>query len=423
MKEWNWRDMGQNLLIVLLSISAVVLFTQTQLYSLGLHDRAALSGTAQPVADAAQAAVLTAPVRVAVTGTYGRYGNVTLTTGAEDFTDPLGRRLAEALGSAGDYLPCGREAFLEALEVPSLYYDFLEPLPLSVLALLAGGGEESGREDVSARYLVLAEQAGGSAALYLWDGEDVWMQAATAVSNDSLEQVIGRYELGGAALALDGGEESLEACLAPCSLLLEAIPALPVLSVEDPLTDTDWLLGVLGFNPRTRTRYLESNGTELITDGDRSLRIRPDGTVHYLSGSETTLTVDAAEETPTLREAVLGAGNLLNSVLTPVSGEAAFYLMDVRRGGSVVTLHFGYQVQGVPIQFAGGGYAAEVSLKGNTVSALTLRFRKYAATEESSLLLPLAQVLAVAARQEPGKELAVGYVDSGGSCAAHWLAD
>ena len=133
------RNLVQNLLITLLALSAAVLFTQTQLYNLNLTTSEAPPGPAQSAAPAAE---LAAPVRTAVTGDYGRCGGLTCTTGDPVFADPLGRRLLEALGSARDYAPCSRGDFLRALRGPSLYYDFLEPLPLSVLAGLLGGGED-----------------------------------------------------------------------------------------------------------------------------------------------------------------------------------------------------------------------------------------------------------------------------------------
>ncbi len=74
------------------------------------------------------------------------------------------------------------------------------------------------------------------------------------------------------------------------------------------------------------------------------------------------------------------------------------------------------------MRYADGGCAAEATLSGRSVEALTLRFRQYASTGETALLLPLKQALAVAS-QTPGVELAVGYVDSGTECAPHWLAD
>lgn len=418
----NRRNLVQNVIITLLSLSALLLFTQTQLYSLDLtggYDQAA-SAPSQTVS--AASADLSAPVRVAVTGDFGRYGSVALTTGEDSFNDPLGRRLLEALGSARDYAGCAPEDFLRALDGPSLYYDFLEPLPLSVLAGLLGGGEEvSPREDLTARRLLIALQDSGT-ALYLWDGGETCLRAATAVSADSLSQVIGRYELGGASFAMDGGADSLERELDPCSLLPAEPPVLPAFTAGDPLASTDWLLSALGFHPRSRTRHTESNGTELIMDGDRTLRIRPDNSVYYQSGGEPGLSVEAAGETPTAREAALGAGALLGDLLTPVSGEARPYLQNLRRSGNVTVLRFGYQAGGVPIRFQDGGFAAEVTLTGTAVTALILRFRQYTPAGEPSLLLPLPQALAVAAAS-PGKELSIGYVERGGECRACWLCD
>lgn len=412
------RNLVQNLLITLLALSAAVLFTQTQLYNLNLTTSAAPSGPAQSAAPAAE---LAAPVRTAVTGDYGRCGGLTCTTGDPVFADPLGRRLLEALGSARDYAPCSRGDFLRALRGPSLYYDFLEPLPLSVLAGLLGGGEDvSPREDLSARRLLIVPQEGG-AVLYLWDGGENCFRASTAVSSDSLEQVISRYELGDASFAMDGG--GLERELDPCSLLPAQPPELPSFTLGDPLAGgTDWLLSALGFNPRSRTRHTESSGTELIIDGDRTLRIRPDNTIHYQSGNEPILRVKAAEDLPTAREAALGAGSLLSSLLAPVSGELQPWLQSLRRSGDVTALRFGYQLKGVPVRFQDGGFAAEITLTGSAVTALSLRFRQYNAAEEPSLLLPLPQALAVAAAS-PGKELSIGYVERGGECRAYWLSD
>ncbi len=412
------RNLVQNLLITLLALSAAVLFTQTQLYNLNLTTSEVPPGPAQSAAPAAE---LAAPVRTAVTGDYGRCGGLTCTTGDPVFADPLGRRLLEALGSARDYAPCSRGDFLRALRGPSLYYDFLEPLPLSVLAGLLGGGEDvSPREDLSARRLLIVPQEGG-AVLYLWDGGENCFRASTAVSSDSLEQVISRYELGDASFAMDGG--GLERELDPCSLLPAQPPELPSFTLGDPLAGgTDWLLSALGFNPRSRTRHTESSGTELIIDGDRTLRIRPDNTIHYQSGNEPILRVKAAEDLPTAREAALGAGSLLSSLLAPVSGELQPWLQSLRRSGDVTALRFGYQLKGVPVRFQDGGFAAEITLTGSAVTALSLRFRQYNAAEEPSLLLPLPQALAVAAAS-PGKELSIGYVERGGECRAYWLSD
>jgi len=109
-------------------------------------------------------------------------------------------------------------------------------------------------------------------------------------------------------------------------------------------------------------------------------------------------------------------------LLTPVSGEARLYLRGLRRNGETTVLRFGYQLGGVPVRFQDGGFAAEITLTGAGVTALTVRFRQYNPAGEPSLLLPLAQALAVAAK-DPGKELSVGYVERNGECRACWLSD
>ena len=98
------RDFIQNITITLLTLSAVFLFSQTQFFQLGA---AAGSGYWQhltaPIGssetDTALSDRLLAPVRLAVSGEYGRYGSVSLTTGGEEFT-PVKTLLREVIGSA-----------------------------------------------------------------------------------------------------------------------------------------------------------------------------------------------------------------------------------------------------------------------------------------------------------------------------------
>lgn len=416
MSQEKGRDFIQNIIITVLFLLAVALFAKTQMESLGLDERT-FNPAAPPVDSgaAASAPALSAPVRIAITGAYGRYGSLTLSTASEEFDAHLGRCLSEALGSAQGFMGCTEEEFLTALEGPSVYYDFLEPLPLSILASLAGGGEGA-PEDISARRLVIAGQGDGTAALYLWGSPGSCWRCSTALSAGSVEQAAGQYELGGTHFARDLGLDT-----APCSLFLEELPVLPVLKSEDPLGDTDWLLTALGFNPRTRTRYVDASGTEMIMDGERSLRILASKTVSYQSGGDPALAVQAEDDVPTLQEAALGAGEILNRLTASLSSDAAFYLQSIRQDGEATFLCFGCQVGGIPIRIPGGS-AVEMTLTGCSVTALTLRLRTYSLTEEPSLLLPLRQALAIAASR-PGAELSIAYVDRTNGCPASWIVD
>ena len=119
-KRRHRRDFVQNIVITVLALSAAVLMAQTQLYNLGSAAGARyLSGLlspqeAAPGGQSQQAFQLTAPVRVAVTGAYGRHGDIMMTTADEEFL-LLGNLLGEALGSARSYVPVDQAAFLAAL--------------------------------------------------------------------------------------------------------------------------------------------------------------------------------------------------------------------------------------------------------------------------------------------------------------------
>lgn len=425
MKNWKYRDLVQNISIVLLSLTAVFLFTRTQLYTLGMDAGDSyfqyLTGGSDQTSTAGETALtgLTAPVRTAVTGVYGgRFGSVTLTTTDESF-EPVGGLLREALRSAQDFSPCESREFLKALEGTSVYCDFLEPLPLSVLAGLVGAAVDSG---LTARQVLIVPDGTEGTLLYLWDEGADCRRAVSAVSPEELDSVVGSYELNGASFAMDSPEPDA-AGIAPCSLFPPSIPALPVFTSSTVLPDSSALLAALGFYPRTNSRYTESGGVEVITDGDRTLRISPDGSIRYRSGGDPALTIAAAGETPTVTEAVMGASTLLNALLPAQTGGAGLYLRGVRQGETTATLSFGWQIGGVPIRFTGGGSAGEVTLTGTAVTALSLCFRQYTDTGEMSLLLPLRQALAIAAGQRRGAELSIGYVDDGVTARVGWLSD
>lgn len=390
---------------------------RTQLVSLGSGVLPFLSGGDLPVnaLPAEEEPPLVSPVRVAVSGPFGRYGNITLTTASEEF-EPLRGLLEQALSGVRSYSAGDSQLFLEALGETSVYYDFLNPLPLSILAeILQGASTES----LSPRRLVVAERGEGT-ALYLWDESGGCFWGETALPREVLEETVGRYELGGAFFAFES--QNADAA-APCSLFLETPPELPQLTASVPLADTSLLLTKLGFNPNTQNRYVDGSGAEVVMESGRSLRLRSDGEIVYQSGGDPALSISSAGEIPTRLEAASEVASRLNGLLSASSGEASLYLESVRQVGGATVLKFGYQVNGIPIRFAGGKSAAQVSLTGNSVSSMSLRLRQYTAGGETALLLPLRQALAIAARKE-GAELFVGYADSGdGSACAKWLSE
>jgi len=424
-KKRSRRDFIQNISIAVLTVSAVLLFVQSQVYHLGASSSFSrlFSGpdiqAGTVITPQQEEAALSAPVRIAVASTYGRYGDIAMTTADEDFLS-LRQLLEQALGSAQAMTISSSHAFLSSLSGTSVYYDFLTPLPLSILAELA---QTTLDEDLlSARHLVIAEE-NGAVLLHLWDGGTHYYRSGTALSPEDLSEVVRHYELGNAFFAFEGTEDHARTA-APLSLFLEEPPGLPELSVSSQFPDRSLLLASLHFNPNTQNRYRDSDGTEVISESNnRTLRIRTDGTILYQSDGDSTLFIEAEGTIPSLAEAAAEVSALLNSLFAASAGDTGLYLEHIRQVNDATHLRFGYQVGGVPVQFANGQSAALVTLSGTTVSSLTLNFRQYTITEKPSLLLPLRQALAVAA-DLPEAALSIGYADQGGDTVrAAWLAD
>lgn len=417
------RDFIQNITIAVLAVSAVLLFVQTQAYHLGASSSLSRLFSGPEVQSSAVIVPQQddfphgAPVRVAVASTYGRFGDMAMTSADEDFL-PLGQLLAQALGSSQSLTFSSSQAFRDALDRTSVYYDFLTPLPLSILANLTQ--TTMSENTVFARRLVLSEEH-GAVTLHMWAGDNQYYRSGTALSPEDLNAVVSQYELGNAFFAFEGTED-LSQNLAPYSLLSGETPQLPQLSAVSSLSDKTRLMASLHFNPNTQNRYWESDTTEVISESNgRTLRLSTDGTVDYRSGNDATLSISAEGEIPSMAEAVTEVRLLMNELFAPTIGDASLYLEQIQQTGTVTTLRFGYQSGGVPIRFADGGWAADVTLSGTRVTSMELRIRQYTVAEVSSLLLPLRQTLAIVPE---GAELSIGYVDNGGdTISAAWLAD
>lgn len=424
------RNLIQNITIAVLSVTAVLLFAWLQMYNLeGSDGQGYLEQLVGGVPDSqspTELSAFSAPVRVVVTDSYGRFGSLGLSTDSETFST-LGRRLVEALGSVERLTASTEAEFLAALSGTSVYYDFLSPLPLEVLTGLLG--ESLTNLQASARCLILAAEGDQGGRLYLWDGEETYFSApipGTVVSADALSDLATQPGLVSISFALDSlDSEAAGQLLSPLSLLPAELPSPPVLSASSPVsTRTDWLLSAFGFNINANNWYMDSlTGATVVVEGDRSLRIYPDGTVSYQGGAEPSMEIAAQGETPTAAEAVLGVSILLDQLAGDLTGEAALYVESVSQSEGSTVLRFGCHAGGIPIRYTDGAPAAEVTLSGTSVTELTIRFRQYTSTGESSLLLPLRQALAILA-DSPGSQLSMGYVDSGGETVpASWLAE
>ena len=296
----------QNFLIVLLSVTATLLFLQNRRLTRGesslLSRLFADPGTA--IADSmGQTEAAALPLRFAAAGDYAAYGELGMTTADEAFSSP-GALLREALGSASGRQTADETAFLAALEGTALYYDFLTALPASHLGRHLDCEVPQGLEQV--RYLLLSVQ-GGSVFLYCGDGASD-LRYQTKVSAPDLTALVNRCELPGVVFA---GQLSQAEGLSPLSLLPSEEVSLPQLSAASCAAESS-LWNLLGFNPRTNNYYLESDGTQVILEGESTLRLQPGSVIRYegqgLSLSDQDSFSDAGE-------AVEAGGRFLSALL------------------------------------------------------------------------------------------------------------
>ena len=421
-------DTIQDLTITFLAVAAVFLFAQTEIFRLGWQWAA---GRFQlfpegSVTVPAAGEPLDAPFRLAVTLDGVRRADLSAAT-SDPSLSSLRRLFSEALDDPAPLEETDQASLLRALDGPCVWCDFLWPLPVSVLTGLLGGGPADGTApDPYARAVLLSREGDGS-VLWLWDGEDGFLRRPCPVSGTVLEETARRWTGGGAAsFAADLVAEDAAAAVSPFSLFLDDPPLLPSLTASSGLSDGEGgsgeerMLGALRFNPMTRSRYPESNGTQVIVENGRSVRIRTNGSVYYQGAGSDDVRVSGT--LPGLWEAASGCGALLDAVLSQPDGSGDLYLRQISREGERTVLRFDYHLDGIPVRFADGTCAAEVVLDGGAVSTLELRPRRYAPSRTDPLLLPVGQALGIAALR-PGRELSLVWRDTGGSrVSPQWLA-
>ena len=430
-RPWKHLRLVQNLLIAALSLSALLLLLQVASYEMGLDGSiASLSSQFSPPAATDQSPQhstdltgLPFPRSLMVTGDYGRSGHL-LITEEDAGAQAAAALLREALGSAGSGAAVDEAAFRQALDRPGIYFDFIQTMPVSVLS---GQYGVSFAHQFQASCLLLSVGAEDVVQLYFWDGSGAVQRYSTAVSAAGVSEAIASFEPNGAYFAYEEGEAL--SFLSPYAILCPSLRDVRLLTTSVPAAlDMDSLLDRLDFNPHTQSRYPEADGTEVVVETPRTLRVQPDGTVIYTGGAEAASAlyrVSAAGDLPTQVEAVLAVRQLLEVLLSGEDmGNAQLYFSGVTSSGGQTQVTFDYLVDGIPVYFADGGSAVEVEITETTITAFRLRCRQYTLAEDDYTPLPLPQALAAASVYGEGGDarLTLGYVDYGsGSVTPRWL--
>lgn len=406
----SWVEPGKTLLLVALSLSALYLF-----YLSPLFQGSPLLGLLREDAPTPSAAVrLSAPVtpaRMMVSNGSIRSG-LLFESGELNLlfrqTAPL---LGEALRTASTSSSVSQQEWQTLLSGAGLYFDFLSPLPLSVLCGWLQSEEGNPALTHSARHLFLAPRWDGSVLLGYQSGEEFYLSVTGLDATLHLEPILADILPNGAYFAYQHSQMSDR--ITPLTLFSGTHPDLPVyvashpdLSPNSPATIQ--LLQALAFSGQNSAPI--SNG-QVYADGEDTLRIYHNGEVVYHAAQSEKYLCRSTD-----LDGVLDmVWTLAEAALEPLSGSGRLYLSHIdSRGEHQYTISLGYQLNGCPVQLYADGWTAQFTVEHGVVVAFTLRPRTYANTGQTALLLPQEKaVAALEVLSDQPLELLIQYPDDG----------
>jgi hypothetical protein len=416
-KSNKWTEKIKSCLIVLLLFSAVYLGTVSGLFN-GLIDSGAIDGLITNLfhrggfpEDAKDSVKSEAawPMSIVITNETGSHFGLKYDTVSLDSMYIKTRdTFREALGSAAVPSTTEESAWRSALRMPSIYYEYLTPVRLSMLGEWIGTSTNGDWGNTLVRRLCVAFGENGGSLYYQDEESGLFYSASTAKlgNNTSLTE---SYGVNSAAFVFE--VPGLSYLDNPYMLLLPAITSHPVLEASNPLDVGEFqeeALAALGVSEHIISFYTEPNGTTVYVGNDDgnnfTLRLTSGGTVIYNLKDKAAELPDMAED-----EAVEAARKMVSDTIGRYSGDAEVHLASITplsSGGYTIT--FQYIIAGGQIYLLDDGYAAKVTVRDGIIDYMVLNFRKYKDTGVKQPLLPEIQAAAAA-----GGEFVLNYSDQG----------
>lgn len=412
-------ELGKDLLIVLLTCSAVFLAAQTPIAT-HLRGWVAPEPPTPAIVRSGQVAL---PYAMAVRNDLGLYGvsyDETLVERAFDRFSPL---FGEALAAAQLPEAATRFQWQSLLESPGVCCTFQGQPPLSALSAWLGGGDDYPGE---AQTLLLA-----------WDGRQMWLawrsgesyfRARTSVTYEGhLSSALSDFSPNGAAYAYTLSDDDAYEALDPYVLISITAPQPRVYAAASPdlIADGDArnaLLTALGFLSGTEGAYETADGLAITENGDRLL-VTSAGEVTFRAGDEKRYPITREQDVPSAYDAAQTAREVLDRATAPWEGEGDFVLSGAWQTDTGWEVTFHVMLEGIPVLTAGEGWSARFVMEGGRISEFAFTLRTYTATETVTTL-PTHRLAAAALRSLPsrGGQLILCYSDNrGAALTAGWM--
>jgi hypothetical protein len=410
------REKLKNALIIILILSAVVLGWQSRLFGNTSGDlnvlTSFLAGRAGAPPDPDRAAAETQtreaarPITAAATNGAGlHYGARYDMQALDALYERSVLAMSEAFDTAAPPYKIDEYAWRKALLSQGIYFEYLTPVKISVLAGWLGTEITADWGEMETRRLCV----GGIVRLFFQQSGTGHFFAANTSVDDSLEQVTEALDVNSAVFAfeVDGAPAPRD----PYALLMPDVTLHRVVYADNPLDDeavVSRALEDLGITDQLSYPDPDGSGAKTYIDNEFTLKFNPvDGTAIFRlreTGGQPGKPLTEGEIIETARRAVAGT-------IARYCGDAVVCYESISAdsdGGYKV--RFRYIVAGGVVQLYRDGAAAVVTVRGGKVTEMTLRYRSYSVSDEQEALMPELQVSA--ASDGP---FVLCYPDSGGS--------
>ena len=315
--------------------------------------------------------------------------------GVDALYEATGGIVREALGSATNTVEITKEEWLEALNGPSIYYEYANPISMEIIKGWFGAqARELGQGFIKRFFVAFGEEKN-----FLYH-EDVdagsFYVSDTALAAGRRPQIL---DSGG-----NGAEFVFEEEFAfghnSDFFVLAPQAEYSFLSAEKPLEDPeklDMILTELGVANQYRTNVIEDGSDRIYVGNDFEVRVSAGGQIDYRLSDNALPGAAIDGDDISDGEYVELARRLVYKTLGAVCGDARVYFTSIVRGeDGAVEVMFEYFALGGKIELSEEGCPAKITFINRTVSRAELFCRSYAEGEGRLELLPVRQAFAAA---------------------------
>lgn len=322
----------------------------------------------------------------------------------------------EALGSAGTAKEITQSQWRAALSEQGVFISYRSAQRPDVLAAWLGTTASAEISEVLGDMFIISGGEGENALLYYADTDGgKFYCCETAVTTNTLVNAASEFQPGGGAFAYE--TEGLESVF-PYTIIPAQTPAVSELAVSNPLGVTiemSALYRAFDLNSGALHQYEESDGTKVLVEGTKTLRVSPGGGITF-SGEE------GRGGAVSSIEALSSAYAAVSTVILPYCGEGELVLRAVEKQGADHIITFDYSVNGIAVELPGGEYAAKFTVGAAGIEEAVLNLRCYSYTGAEEYLLPVSQACAVAS-SEGAEYIELVYRENGGEVHAAWVME